>query len=59
MLKHIPHEPCLLAHEQLAFMTRHDARSVLSAMLQDGECVVDLLIDGRVTNDSNDSAHER
>lgn len=59
MLKHIANEARLLAHEELAFVARHDAGGVLTSMLQHRERIVDLLIHRRMTDDSDDSAHVR
>jgi hypothetical protein len=38
-------------------MLPHDARGVLAAMLQHRQRVIDLLVDRRVPDDADDSAH--
>ena len=57
LLEHVAHQADVLAQEQLAFVLGHDARGVLAAVLQHGQRVVDLLVDGAEAHDSDDSAH--
>ena len=57
LLEDIAHQAVLLAHEQLAVVAGHDARGILAAVLQDRQRVIDLLIDWRVPDDADDSAH--
>src|SRR5690606_37455665 len=58
LLEHIAHQTGVLAQKELTFMTGHDARGILSAVLQHDQGIVDLLVDRRMPDDSDDSAHE-
>ena len=58
LLKHIAYQAGVLAHEKLTGLSRHDARRVLAAVLQNCQRVIDRLIDGAYPNHSDDSAHE-
>src|SRR4029077_2739315 len=58
LLEHIAHQPRILAHEQLAVRRGHDARGVLTAMLQHRQRVIDALIDRADPDHSDDSAHQ-
>lgn len=57
LLEHVAHETHVLAQVQRAFVLGHDACRILSTMLQDGERVVDLLVDRRETHDTDDATH--
>ena len=57
LLEHIAHQALALAHEQLAFGDRGDARRVLAAMLQHRQRVIDPLIDSAGSDDSGNAAH--
>ena len=57
LLEDVAHQAVLLAHEQLAVVAGHDAGGVLAAVLQHRQRVIDLLIDRRVPDDADDSAH--
>src|SRR5690606_39894702 len=56
LLEDIANEPGLLAQEELAVVIGHDAGGVLTAMLEDGQRIIDLLVSGRMTDDSDDTA---
>ena len=58
LLKHIAHQPGVLAHEQLAGLAGHDAGGILAAVLQNRQRVIDPLIDRTHTDHSDDSAHD-
>ncbi len=58
LLEHIAHQACVLAHEELAPLARHDARGILAAVLQHRERIVEALIDRARADDSYDSAHD-
>src|ERR1700692_71207 len=58
LLKYIADQPGVLAHEKFTGLRRHDSRRVLTAVLQDGQRVIDPLIDRTYTDHSDDSAHE-
>ena len=57
LLEDIAHEALALAHEQLAFGDRGDARRVLTAMLKHRQGVIDALIDSAGSDDSGNAAH--
>jgi hypothetical protein len=48
--KHIAHHALGLVHEELALLLRHDAGSILAAMLQQQQGVIDQLIDRRIAD---------
>ena len=56
-LEHVPDEPVALAQTQPAAVVGHDARGILASVLQHGERVVERLIDGFLSDDSDDSTH--
>ena len=58
-LEDIPDQPVLLAQEELAVMARHDARGILSAVLEHRQRIVEPLIDWRMTDDTDETAHDR
>jgi hypothetical protein len=51
--KHITHQTIALALPQAVLAPGYDARGILAAMLQDSQCVVNTLIDGLMTNNSD------
>src|SRR5271168_2919473 len=58
LLKHVAHQPRILAHEQLAVLRGHDARGVLTAVLQHRQRIINALIDRAHPDHSDDSAHQ-
>ena len=60
LLEHVAHQAAALAHTQLPFARGgRNAGRILAAMLQHGEGVIETLIDGAGTNDTDDAAHGR
>src|SRR6185503_6964860 len=57
LLKHIANESASLAYVQFAFAGGGDAGGVLSAVLQNGQRVIDSLIDRAGSDDADDSTH--
>jgi hypothetical protein len=57
LAKHIANQPVALALLQTVVTPGYDAGSILTAVLQDSECIVNRLIHGLATNDSDDTAH--
>jgi hypothetical protein len=57
--KDISHETLSFALEKFAAFTRHDARCVLTPMLQHGQGIIDIGGDIGVSDDSDQSTHER
>ena len=57
LLEHVPDQAITFADMQAAVFFGDDARSILSAMLQHGQRIVNPVIDRRLTNDTDDSAH--
>ena len=53
----VTHQAVVLAQIETVPVTGHDARGILPAMLQDGQAVVQRLIDGFVRYDSDDPTH--
>jgi hypothetical protein len=46
-----------LVHEELAFLLGHDTRSVLAAVLQQQQSVIDQLVHRRMADNAHYSAH--
>jgi hypothetical protein len=59
LLEHVTHQAHVLAQVQLAVVLGHDAGRVLAAVLQHGQRVVELLVDGAEAHDTDESAHAR
>ena len=59
LLENIADQTVVLAQMQLTVRLGHDARGVLSPMLQVGQGVVDRLVDRTLADDSYNSAHGR
>jgi hypothetical protein len=57
LLEHVAHQPRILAHEQFAVLRGHDAGSVLTAMLQHRQRIINALIDCTGAYHSDNSAH--
>ena len=55
----ITHQAFILAQVQTAAITRHDARGILTPMLQHGQTIIDRLVDRIKSDDSDDAAHSR
>ncbi len=58
LLKHIAHQPRILAHEEFAVLRGHDAGGILAAMLQNRQRVIDSLIDRAYAHHSDNSTHQ-
>ncbi len=58
-LKHIPHQAAGLTQIDAAVVASGDARRVLATVLQNGQTVVQGLIDTAFRYDSDDPAHGR
>ena len=56
--EHVLHESRAFVHVEDRAFARDDACGVLPAMLQQQQRVVQQLVDGRVRDDADDSAHE-
>src|SRR5687767_8004889 len=59
LLEDVPDQATALAHVELAFAGRGDARRVLPAVLQYRQSVVEPLIDRPGSDDANNSTHSR
>jgi len=59
LLEDIAHQARVLAHVELARLAGHDAGRILTAVLQDGQRIVDSLIHGTDPDHSDDTAHVR
>src|SRR5688572_14436503 len=57
LLKHISHQTAVLANAQLALARGGDTGCVLTAMLQNRKRIIEALIHGARSNDTDDSAH--
>ena len=57
--KNVAHQALPFALHQLAVLTSHDSGSVLPAMLQHGEGVVDVSSNIALSNHSNQSTHTK
>ena len=57
LLEHVADEAVALADAQASRVVRHDARGVLASVLQHRERIVDRLIHGLMTDDSDESTH--
>ena len=57
LTKHVAHKPVALALSQTVLAPGNDACGILAAMLQNGQCIIDGLIDGRLPDDAYDSTH--
>ncbi len=56
--KDIPHQTIALALLQTVRAPGHDAGRILAAMLENGERIVNRLIDGTLRNDTDNAAHQ-
>jgi hypothetical protein len=56
-MEHVAHQTVVLAQIQALLVAGHDAGGILSAMLQDGQAVVQGLIDPFTRHDTDDSTH--
>ena len=57
MSEYIADKAIAFALMQPFFVPGHDPGRILTAMLHDGQCVVHLLVNGLLANDSNNAAH--
>jgi hypothetical protein len=57
LLEHVAHQAIVLAQEQAAIMTGDNTGSILAAVLEDGQPVIQRLIDVRFTDDTDNAAH--
>jgi len=57
LLEDIAHQAVVLAQEQAAIMAGDNTGSILAAVLEDGEPVIQRLIDVRFTDDTDNAAH--
>ena len=56
--EHITHQPLVLVHVKPVAIGRHDACGILATVLQDGQSVIEQLIDRAFRYDANNPAHE-
>ncbi|MNY33250.1 hypothetical protein D3C86_1675180 [compost metagenome] len=56
-MKDVAHQAIVLAQEQPAVMTGDDTGSILAAVLEDGQAVIQRLIDVRFTDDTDNATH--
>ncbi|MNF30238.1 hypothetical protein D3C84_109660 [compost metagenome] len=57
LMKDVAHQAIVLAQEQPAVMTGDDTGSILAAVLEDGQAVIQRLIDVRFTDDTDNATH--
>ena len=57
LLEYIADQSVGLAQTKMTIFLRHDARGILAPVLQNGERVIERLIDRIGADDSDDSAH--
>ncbi|VXB85393.1 hypothetical protein PSEUDO8O_20039 [Pseudomonas sp. 8O] len=57
LLEHVTYQTIVLAQEQAAIMAGDNTGSILAAVLEDGEPVIQRLIDVRFTDDTDDATH--
>ena len=57
LLENVTDQTVRLAQMQVTVFLRHDAGGILTSMLEVCERVIERLIDGPLTDDSDDSAH--
>ena len=57
LLEHVTYQAVVLAQEQAAIMAGDNTGSILAAVLEDGEPVIQRLIDVRFTDDTDNAAH--
>jgi len=55
--EHVAHHAAALVHVQGGLLAGDDARRVLAAVLQEQQPVIEELVDGRASDDSEDPAH--
>ncbi len=58
LLKDVTHEPIALVNMEPAILLGNDPGGVLAAVLQHRQRVVDRLVDGLVSNDTDNSTHD-
>ena len=58
VLEDVAHQPVGFAQMQLTVRGGHDPRGVLAPVLKIRQRIVEQLIDGPLTDDSDDSAHD-
>ena len=58
VLENVAHQPVGLAQMELAARGGHDPRGVLAPVLKTRQRIVEPLVDGPLTDDSDDSAHD-
>src|SRR5690606_13466316 len=58
LVEHVRDQAIVLVDVNPAIRPRENSGGVLSAMLQDRQGVIDRLVDGRVTDDADNSTHE-
>lgn len=57
LLEHVTYQAVVLAQEQATIMAGDNTGSILAAVLEDGEPVIQRLIDVRFTDDTDDATH--
>ncbi|MOA38107.1 hypothetical protein D3C78_1597550 [compost metagenome] len=57
LLEHVTHQAVVLAQKQPAAMAGHDTGSVLAAMLEDGQRVIQRLVDVGLTDNTDNATH--
>src|SRR5690606_15104830 len=57
LLEDIAHQTVVLAQEQPSIMAGHNTGSILAAVLENGETVIQRLIDVRFTDDTYNATH--
>jgi hypothetical protein len=57
--KHVAHHAGALLHVESLVLAGDDARRVLAAVLQEEQPVVEQLVDGRASDDTQNAAHRR
>jgi hypothetical protein len=57
LMEDIAHQAIVLAQKQPPLMTGYNTGSILAAVLEDGQAVIQRLIDVRFTDDTDNATH--
>jgi len=57
LMKNVTYQTVILAQKQTTAITSHNAGGVLAAMLQDGQGIIERLIDVRFAHYANNATH--